>query len=151
RRSDRAWLQEAPDTMTQVTWDGWVELPTETAQRLGVGGGGLVHLTPAPAPWPGGAACLSGGGPASCGGRGGDGAGARVSRRVRAEARDEHRGQSGDAPRPRRGAGLGRAAVSRREGPGGQGDRAPVARDPAGHVRPGPPRDRANRRAGGRA
>ena len=45
RLADRAWLQEAPDTMTQVTWDGWVELPTETAKRLGVARGDLVTLT----------------------------------------------------------------------------------------------------------
>src|SRR5262245_43132818 len=45
RRSDRAWLQEAPDTMTQVAWDGWVELPGETANRLGVVRGDLVTLT----------------------------------------------------------------------------------------------------------
>ena len=45
RGADRAWLQEAPDTMTQVTWDGWVEIPAETAKRLGVARGDLVALT----------------------------------------------------------------------------------------------------------
>jgi Anaerobic dehydrogenases, typically selenocysteine-containing len=45
RRADRAWLQEAPDTMTQVTWDGWVELPSETAGKLGVSRGDLITLT----------------------------------------------------------------------------------------------------------
>ncbi|HKZ06492.1 MAG TPA: molybdopterin-dependent oxidoreductase [Methylomirabilota bacterium] len=44
RFADRAWLQEAPDTMTQIAWDGWAELPTETAKRLGVGRGDLVTL-----------------------------------------------------------------------------------------------------------
>ncbi len=45
RGADRPWLQEAPDTMTQIAWDGWVEIPAETAQRLGVGRGDLVSLT----------------------------------------------------------------------------------------------------------
>jgi anaerobic selenocysteine-containing dehydrogenase/Fe-S-cluster-containing dehydrogenase component len=45
RSSDRAWLQEAPDPVTQVTWDGWVEIPTETARSLGVARGDLVKLT----------------------------------------------------------------------------------------------------------
>lgn len=45
RSSDRTWLQETPDPMTQVTWDAWVEIPTETARRLEVGRGDLVKLT----------------------------------------------------------------------------------------------------------
>jgi len=45
RGADRAWLQEAPDTMTQIAWDGWVEIPAETAKSLGVGRGDLVSLT----------------------------------------------------------------------------------------------------------
>jgi molybdopterin-containing oxidoreductase family iron-sulfur binding subunit len=45
RGADRAWLQEAPDTMTQVAWDAWVEIPSETAKRLGVARGDLVTLT----------------------------------------------------------------------------------------------------------
>ncbi len=45
RGADRAWLQEAPDSMTQITWDGWVEIPAETARSLGVGRGDLVSLT----------------------------------------------------------------------------------------------------------
>ena len=36
RGATSSWLQEAPDTMTQVVWDGWVEIPTETATKLGV-------------------------------------------------------------------------------------------------------------------
>ena len=44
RGSDRAWLQEAPDPMTQVTWDAWVEIPSETASRMGVHQGDLVTL-----------------------------------------------------------------------------------------------------------
>ena len=27
RGADKPWLQEAPDVMTQITWDGWVEIP----------------------------------------------------------------------------------------------------------------------------
>ena len=45
RGADRPWLQEAPDTMTQVTWDAWVDLPAETATKLGVSRGDLVTLT----------------------------------------------------------------------------------------------------------
>ena len=45
RGADRAWLQEAPDPMTQVTWDGWVEIPSATAAKLGVARGDLVTLT----------------------------------------------------------------------------------------------------------
>jgi molybdopterin-containing oxidoreductase family iron-sulfur binding subunit len=45
RGADRAWLQEAPDPMTQVTWDGWVEIPNATAAKLGVARGDLVTLT----------------------------------------------------------------------------------------------------------
>jgi molybdopterin-containing oxidoreductase family iron-sulfur binding subunit len=45
RGADRAWLQEAPDSMTQITWDGWVEIPAETAKTLSVERGDLVSLT----------------------------------------------------------------------------------------------------------
>jgi molybdopterin-containing oxidoreductase family iron-sulfur binding subunit len=45
RGADRAWLQEVPDTITQITWDGWVEIPGETAARLGVSRGDLVSLS----------------------------------------------------------------------------------------------------------
>jgi anaerobic selenocysteine-containing dehydrogenase/Fe-S-cluster-containing dehydrogenase component len=45
RNADRAWLQEAPDTMTQVAWDGWVEVPIETSRRLGLTRGDIVSLT----------------------------------------------------------------------------------------------------------
>jgi molybdopterin-containing oxidoreductase family iron-sulfur binding subunit len=44
RGADRAWLQEAPDTMTQVSWDGWVEVPAETLRKLGAKQGDLVSL-----------------------------------------------------------------------------------------------------------
>ncbi|MCI0548336.1 MAG: molybdopterin-dependent oxidoreductase [Candidatus Rokubacteria bacterium] len=45
RSADSAWLQEVPDVMTQVAWDGWVEIPAETAKRLGVERGDIVSLT----------------------------------------------------------------------------------------------------------
>ncbi len=45
RGADKPWLQEAPDVMTQITWDGWVEVPSETATRLALKRGDLVKLT----------------------------------------------------------------------------------------------------------
>jgi anaerobic selenocysteine-containing dehydrogenase/Fe-S-cluster-containing dehydrogenase component len=45
RGADRPWLQEMPDSITQVSWDGWVEVPTETAQKMGLKRGDLVKLT----------------------------------------------------------------------------------------------------------
>jgi molybdopterin-containing oxidoreductase family iron-sulfur binding subunit len=45
RSADEPWLQEAPDTMTQVAWGGWVEVPDETANKLGLSRGDLVKLT----------------------------------------------------------------------------------------------------------
>ncbi|HET8576193.1 MAG TPA: molybdopterin-dependent oxidoreductase [Methylomirabilota bacterium] len=45
RGADLPWLQEAPDAMTQVTWDGWVEVPVETAGKLGLRRGDMVKLT----------------------------------------------------------------------------------------------------------
>jgi molybdopterin-containing oxidoreductase family iron-sulfur binding subunit len=45
RGGDRPWLHEAPDSVTQVAWDSWVEIPTETATNLGVARGDLVKVT----------------------------------------------------------------------------------------------------------
>ena len=45
RSADEPWLQEAPDTMTQVAWGGWVEVPAETASKLGLSRGDVVKLT----------------------------------------------------------------------------------------------------------
>jgi len=45
RNADQPWLQEAPDTMTQVAWGGWVEIPAETAAKLDVARGDVVKLT----------------------------------------------------------------------------------------------------------
>ena len=124
------WLQEAPDTMTQVAWDAWVEIPTETAKRLGVTRGDLV--TPHVAARTRGAARLSGGDASSGRGGGGHGTGARVPRRLRAGARDLN--ATGANPVTLLGAspeaGLGRAAVSCGQGGRGQAGRA-AARSPS--------------------
>jgi molybdopterin-containing oxidoreductase family iron-sulfur binding subunit len=45
RGADKAWLQEVPDTMTQITWDGWVEVPAATAAQLDLRRGDIVKLT----------------------------------------------------------------------------------------------------------
>jgi molybdopterin-containing oxidoreductase family iron-sulfur binding subunit len=45
RSASLAWLQEAPDPMTQVAWDTWVEVPAEEASRLGIRQGDVVRVT----------------------------------------------------------------------------------------------------------
>jgi anaerobic selenocysteine-containing dehydrogenase/Fe-S-cluster-containing dehydrogenase component len=45
RSATRAWLQEAPDTMTQAVWDAWVEIPAARATRLGIRQGDVVRVT----------------------------------------------------------------------------------------------------------
>ncbi|HBH02325.1 MAG TPA: molybdopterin-binding oxidoreductase [Candidatus Rokubacteria bacterium] len=45
RGASRAWLQEAPDTMTQAVWDAWVEVPAAAAAALGVATGDVVRVT----------------------------------------------------------------------------------------------------------
>ena len=45
RGATRAWLQEVPDPITQVAWDAWVEINTQTAARLGIRQGDVVKLT----------------------------------------------------------------------------------------------------------
>ena len=45
RGGDRPWLHEVPDSITQVAWDSWVEIPAETAQKMGITRGDLVKLT----------------------------------------------------------------------------------------------------------
>ena len=34
RNANRPFLQELPDPMTQITWGGWIEINTETAEKL---------------------------------------------------------------------------------------------------------------------
>src|SRR6185369_2503563 len=45
RSATRAWLQEVPDPMTQVAWDPWVEINTQTAAKLGIRQGDVVKVT----------------------------------------------------------------------------------------------------------
>jgi len=45
RDADKSWLHETPDTMTQVAWDAWVEVPLDTARQMGLERGDLVKLT----------------------------------------------------------------------------------------------------------
>jgi molybdopterin-containing oxidoreductase family iron-sulfur binding subunit len=45
RGADLPWLQETPDPVTQVTWDGWVEIPAGLAEQQGIRRGDLVALT----------------------------------------------------------------------------------------------------------
>ena len=44
RSATRSWLQEVPDPMTQVAWDPWVEINTQTAARLGIRQGDVVQV-----------------------------------------------------------------------------------------------------------
>jgi molybdopterin-containing oxidoreductase family iron-sulfur binding subunit len=45
RGASRAWLQEAPDPLTSVAWDAWVEIAEATATSLGIARGDLVRVT----------------------------------------------------------------------------------------------------------
>jgi molybdopterin-containing oxidoreductase family iron-sulfur binding subunit len=45
RSAATAWLQEVPDTMTQASWDAWVEVPAETAGKQGIANGDVVRVT----------------------------------------------------------------------------------------------------------
>jgi molybdopterin-containing oxidoreductase family iron-sulfur binding subunit len=45
RSAGSSWLQETPDTMTQVVWDAWVEVPAEAAAKLGLARGDLVKVS----------------------------------------------------------------------------------------------------------
>ncbi|MFQ5898195.1 MAG: molybdopterin-dependent oxidoreductase [Candidatus Methylomirabilia bacterium] len=45
RGANKSWLQEAPDSMTQASWDSWVEVPAEKARALGVVEGDVVAVT----------------------------------------------------------------------------------------------------------
>src|SRR5262245_46465484 len=44
RSAGSSWLQEAPDSMTQAVWDAWVEVPAETAGKLGVSNGDVLRV-----------------------------------------------------------------------------------------------------------
>jgi molybdopterin-containing oxidoreductase family iron-sulfur binding subunit len=45
RGGDLPWLHELPDSVTQVAWDSWLEMPAETAKTMGVARGDLVKVT----------------------------------------------------------------------------------------------------------
>jgi anaerobic selenocysteine-containing dehydrogenase len=45
RGASQPWLQGAPDPMTTVAWQTWVEIHPRTAQQLGVGDGDVVRVT----------------------------------------------------------------------------------------------------------
>ena len=45
RNAGNAWLQEVPDTMTQASWDAWIEVPAEVAQKQGIVNGDVVRIT----------------------------------------------------------------------------------------------------------
>ena len=44
RGANRGWLQEAPDPVTKVTWDSWLELHPDTAAGLGLRDGDGVRV-----------------------------------------------------------------------------------------------------------
>jgi molybdopterin-containing oxidoreductase family iron-sulfur binding subunit len=44
RSANKVWLHEAPDPMTQLVYDSWLEVPGEVAQRLGVRTGDVVKV-----------------------------------------------------------------------------------------------------------
>lgn len=45
RGANRPWLQELPDPLTQLTWDSWLEIHPEDAQRLAISEGDLLKVT----------------------------------------------------------------------------------------------------------
>ena len=45
RGANKAWLQELPDTLTTVMWNGWAEIASRDAERLGIATGDQVELT----------------------------------------------------------------------------------------------------------
>jgi anaerobic selenocysteine-containing dehydrogenase len=45
RGANKSWLQELPDTLTTVMWNGWAEIASRDAQRLGIATGDRVELT----------------------------------------------------------------------------------------------------------
>ena len=45
RGGTSAWLQEAPDPITSVAWDAWVEIAEETATSLGIARGDVLKVT----------------------------------------------------------------------------------------------------------
>jgi anaerobic selenocysteine-containing dehydrogenase/Fe-S-cluster-containing dehydrogenase component len=44
REANRPWIQELPDPMTQITWDGWIEIHPETASALEIQKGDILLI-----------------------------------------------------------------------------------------------------------
>lgn len=44
RGANKPWLQELPDPMTQLTWDSWLDIHPEDAQRLAISEGDLLKV-----------------------------------------------------------------------------------------------------------
>ncbi|MBW2145984.1 MAG: molybdopterin-dependent oxidoreductase, partial [Deltaproteobacteria bacterium] len=44
RGANKPWLQELPETITQITWDTWVEIHPDTAGKLGIRHGEKVEI-----------------------------------------------------------------------------------------------------------
>ena len=44
REANRPWIQELPDPMTQITWDGWIEIHPETARALEIKKGDILLI-----------------------------------------------------------------------------------------------------------
>lgn len=44
RNANEPWLQEAPDPLTTVVWDSWVEIHPKTAAKLGIVEGDIVEV-----------------------------------------------------------------------------------------------------------
>ena len=44
RGANRPWIQELPDPLTQITWDGWLEIHPETAKTLDIQKGEVLLI-----------------------------------------------------------------------------------------------------------
>jgi molybdopterin-containing oxidoreductase family iron-sulfur binding subunit len=44
RGANKPWLQEMPDPVSKIAWSSWVEILTETAQRLGIDRGDILEV-----------------------------------------------------------------------------------------------------------
>jgi anaerobic selenocysteine-containing dehydrogenase/Fe-S-cluster-containing dehydrogenase component len=47
RGANRPWLQELPDPVTKLTWNSWIEINPNTADRLGIADGEMIEITSA--------------------------------------------------------------------------------------------------------
>jgi molybdopterin-containing oxidoreductase family iron-sulfur binding subunit len=45
RSAGSSWLQETPDTMTQASWDAWIEVPVAVARTQSIQNGDVVRVT----------------------------------------------------------------------------------------------------------